>query len=79
MTEVGGMEGEAELTEDQKAWLSKHPDYTPVGPPRPGVRFTECGTLYADGSFVKGEPMKPVQLRPGCICVGIKVGDQDQS
>lgn len=61
----------SELTAEQKSWLAEHPDHGPVGPPRPGVRFVECGTLYADGSFAPMVPMKPVKLREGCLCVGI--------
>ena len=60
-----------DLTENQQAWFDVHPNHRPVGKPRTGVRFADCGTLYADGSFEPMAPMKPVRLRDGCICVGI--------
>lgn len=63
----------AALTDAQHAWFAEHPNYQIVGPPRPGVKFIECGTLYANGQFEKMESMKPVRLEAGCKCVGIKV------
>ena len=61
------------MTEAQKEWLARHPEHEPFGPPRPGVRFKLCGTLYADGEFDITLPMKPVILRPGCIGVGVRI------
>lgn len=58
------------LTEEQKKWLALHPDYTFPGKPRPGARFTDCGTLYADGRFEVMAPMKVVRLEEGCRLVG---------
>jgi len=60
-------------TPQQKAWFDEHPNYVFVGPPSPHDRYIACGTLYADGSFVPLVPMKPIELRPGCVCVGILV------
>ncbi len=61
------------LTDAQKAWLKENPEYELPGPPRPGERFKECGTLYADGIFIPNQPMKPIMLKPGCRNVGIRV------
>ena len=33
------------LTLAQMAWLRKHPEYSPIGRPRPGVRFNQVGTF----------------------------------
>jgi hypothetical protein len=61
----------SELTKAQVAWLCAHPQYCFPGPPKPGPRFYECGTLYADGRFELMAPMKAVKLEPGCRLVGI--------
>jgi hypothetical protein len=61
------------MTEAQKQWLADHPQYQPVGRPRPDVRFINSGTLYADGTFDPLAPMKPIRLRDGCFGVGIVV------
>lgn len=58
-------------TEAQLGWLAAHPMYEACGAPRPGVRFHECGTLYADGRFELMAPMKPVRLEDGCRLVGV--------
>jgi len=63
-------------TEAQKNWLSQHPEFQPVGPPRPGVSFTICGTLYADGGFEPMAPMQTIRLEQGCVCVGILAGNE---
>lgn len=44
------------LTLAQMAWLRKHPKYSPIGRPRPGVRFHQVGTLHGGGTF---EPTVP--------------------
>jgi hypothetical protein len=44
------------LTLAQMAWLRKHPKYSPIGGPRPEVRFHQVGTLHADGT---SEPLGP--------------------
>jgi hypothetical protein len=61
----------SELTKAQIAWLSDHPQYCFPGPPRPGPRFYECGTLYADGRFELMAPMKVSRLEEGCRLIGI--------
>lgn len=61
------------MTEQQRAWLESNPRYETVGPPRSGVSFKGCGTLYPDGRFVPLRPMVPVKLHVGppfAICVG---------
>ena len=47
---------------DDRAGLHKHPDYSPVGRPRPGIHYEQVGTLHGDGTF---EPTVPVQ--PGSL------------
>lgn len=64
------------MTQEQQDWLDAHPGYQRVGPPRPGVRFRDCGTLYPDGSFDPMAPMKVARLVAGppyAICVGVAV------
>lgn len=58
------------MTSEQLVWLAKHEDFQPVGRPRAGIRFSEFGTLYEDGTYEKAEVMKAIKLRPGCIGVG---------
>jgi hypothetical protein len=59
------------LSDEQRSWLDAHPEYRPVGAPRPGVSFTRCGTLYRDGRFDISAPMKVIRLEPGCIGIGV--------
>jgi hypothetical protein len=58
------------MTSEQLVWLAKNEDFQPVGRPRAGIRFSEFGTLYEDGTYEKAESMKPIRLRPGCLGVG---------
>ena len=60
-----------EWTDAQLSWLGVHPMYCACGKPKPGLRFHECGTLYADGRFIPMAPMKTVHLEKGCRLVGI--------
>lgn len=60
------------MTPSQKDWLEQHPRYEPVGKPRPGVKFSDCGTLYTDGRFDSLRPMKVVRLEQGCFAVGVR-------
>lgn len=60
------------MTEAQQVWMRNNPDYTRVGPPRP-VRFTQWGTLHADGTYERmdNQPRKPIQVGTGSIGVCI--------
>jgi len=59
------------LTLAQMAWLRKHPKYSPIGGPRPGVRFHQIGTLHADGtSEPLGPPTNLIKLRPDGMSIG---------
>ena len=59
------------LTLAQMAWLRKHPKYSPIGGPRPGVRFHQVGTLHADGtSEPLGPPTNLIKLRPDGMSIG---------
>jgi hypothetical protein len=60
-----------DLTKAQVQWLTDHPEYCFPGPPRPGRKFRNAGTLYADGSFEPMAPMKVVRLRDGCRLVAV--------
>lgn len=60
-----------DLTPAQRAWLANSPQYDLCGPPRPGISFRECGTLYADGRFEPSAPMKAIRLEPGCVLIGV--------
>jgi hypothetical protein len=44
------------LTPAQLAWMKQNVEYECIGPPRPEVKFTRCGTLHGDGAF---EPCRP--------------------
>lgn len=59
------------MTNEQRQWLEMNPEFSPVGPPRSGVKFRNCGTLYEDGEFVPMAPLKPIRLAEGCFCVGV--------
>lgn len=58
------------MTQAQKQWLSENPGYQAIGRPRPGVKFQDAGTLYADGTFEPMAPMKPIRMEQGCFGVG---------
>ena len=65
------------LTPAQLAWLVKHPEYSPIGQPRPGTRFEGVGTLHGDGRFEPTQPARPgsllktvVKLRPDGMSIG---------
>ena len=60
------------MTANQKEWMERNPRYEPVGKPRPGVKFSDCGTLYVDGRFDPLQPMKVVCLEEGCFAVGVR-------
>jgi hypothetical protein len=50
------------LTPAQLAWVRKHPEYSPIGKPRPGTRFEGVGTLHGDGTFEPAVPVRPGSL-----------------
>ena len=62
------------------AWLRKHPKYSPIGRPSPGVRFHQVGTLHGDGTFEPTVPDKPgsllrtvIKLRPDAMSIGVGI------
>ncbi len=59
------------MTEAQREWFRLNPEYVLVGPPRPRPHFNRAGTLYADGTFDRMGPGKPIRLQDGCKLVGI--------
>ena len=59
------------MTEAQESFLAANPQYCRCGPPRAGLSFKECGTLYADGRFEPSMPMKAVRLEEGCMLIGV--------
>lgn len=64
------------MTEAQQKWLDEQPDFEPIGRPRP-VRFSETGTLYADGTYEQIGPMKTIVLSPGCFGVGKRIANEE--
>jgi hypothetical protein len=64
-------------TIEQISWFAAHPQYEACGAPRSGVRFKDCGTLYADGRFDPMASMKVVKLEEGCRLVGIPVEENE--
>ena len=68
------------LTPAQMAWLNKHPEYSPIGRPRPGVRLHQPGTLHGDGTFEPVTPVRPgvllknpIKLRPDGMSIGVGI------
>lgn len=64
------------MTDAQQQWLAANPGFEPVGRPRQ-VRFSETGTLYADGTYEPIGPMKPIVLSPGCFGVGKRITSEE--
>jgi hypothetical protein len=62
------------LTKAQMAWLQRHPEYSPIGRPVPGVRYHQAGTLHGDGTFEPlGPPTNPIKLRPDGMSIGVGI------
>ena len=64
------------LTPARTAWLRKHPEYSPIGRPRPGVRFHQVGTLHGDGTVPAqpGSLLRTVaKLRPDGMSIGVGI------
>ena len=51
------------------------PGISPIGTPRPGVRFHQVGTLHGDGTFGPLQHLVAVKLRSDCksVLVGVAV------
>jgi hypothetical protein len=65
------------LTPARTAWLRKHPEYSPIGRPRPGVRFHQVGTLH--GAFEPLQNLVAVKLRGDCMSVLVGVAVKPMS
>ena len=65
------------MTDAQRQFLSDNPQFGPVGPPR-SVKFSEWGTLYADGTYQRldNAPRKAIQVGAGAI--GVAVEEQSE-
>jgi hypothetical protein len=62
------------LTLAQIGMGAKHPEYSPIGRPRPGVRIHKAGTLHGDGTFEPlGPPINPIKLRPDGMSIGVEI------
>ena len=68
------------FTPAQISWLHKHPDYSPIGRPRPGIHYEQVGTLHGDGMFERTVPVQPgsllrtvVKLRPDGMSIGVGI------
>ena len=68
------------LTPAQMSWFRKHPEYSPIGRPRPGTRFEGVGTLHRDGTFEPTVPSRSgflfrtvVKLRPDGMSIGVGI------
>jgi hypothetical protein len=58
----------------------RHPEYSPIGRPRPGTHFEGVGTLHGDGTFEPTVPARPgsllrtvVKLRPDGMSIGVGI------
>jgi hypothetical protein len=68
------------LTPAQMLWLRRHPNYSPIGRPRPGAQYHDVGTLHGDGTFEPATWSKPgsllrnpIKLRPDGLSIGVGV------
>ena len=60
------------MTGEQKAWLTAHPDYRPIGVTGGRTRFAKRGALKADGTFVAVTRAAPlIDECDGAFGVGI--------
>jgi hypothetical protein len=59
------------LTLAQMAWLRKHPKYSPIGEPRPGVRFYQVGTCTATA---RSSHCRPSWRSSSAHCMSVLVG-----
>lgn len=61
------------MTDEQQKFMADNPQFQPIGLPR-SVRFSEWGTLYADGTYERldNAPRKPIVVGSGAIGVAIE-------
>jgi hypothetical protein len=60
---------ETHLTPAQLAWMKQNVEDECIGPPRPRVKFTRCGTLHDDGTFEPLRTLVAVKHRSDCMSV----------
>lgn len=60
------------MTQEQKRFFRDNPKFSPIGPPRK-VKFSEWGTLHADGTYERldHDPRKPITVGNGSIGVAV--------
>jgi hypothetical protein len=62
-----------DMTNEQKAWLDAHPDYTMIGQVGGNMRYLKRGTLKKDGTFVAATRTAPlIDTRDGGFGVGVR-------
>lgn len=62
----------AAITLAQKTWLNKNKSYMRTSH-IPSLRFSKCGTLFPDGTFVATSPGRPVMDGNGAFGVGVPI------
>lgn len=60
------------MTDAQQKFLSDNPQFGLIGQPR-SVKFSEWGTLHADGGYERldDKPRKPIQVGTGAVGVAV--------
>jgi hypothetical protein len=62
------------MTGEQKAWLTAHPEYRPIGVTAGRTRFVKRGALKPDGTFVAVTRASPlIDESAGSFGVGVLV------
>lgn len=61
------------MTSEQRAWLEKHRNYSPLGVPGGMVVYMKQGMLHANGKFELGRTVRdPAKDPAGAFPVGIR-------
>ena len=58
------------MTSEQRAWLEKHPTYSPLGVPGGMIVYMKTGLLHPSGKFELGRTV----LKPGDSMFAFPVG-----
>ena len=60
------------MTSEQRSWLEKHPNYSPLGIPGGMVVYMKQGMLHPDGKFELGRTKPKPTDSFGTFAVGIR-------
>jgi hypothetical protein len=59
--------------------MKQNVEFECIGPPRPEVKFTRCGTLHGDGTFDPLQTLVAVKLRSDSMSVLVGVAVRPMS